>query len=643
MLGDFCFIVLLMKKKLLGGPIMVKFLKQKKKETTQKKSHRTMIHNLMYSFGKLVEYEGKKQLPLLISTIVTSVLQPFLSIAFPSIAISLLITKQKPELTLILLIGYVILLQLLNVVMTYSKSSLDNSFFLFRLDVAKEFHDKILFMNYQELESKEGQTKIIQAIRTLYSGNNDGIEAFLKAFVNLVIHILGFLLYAVICARIQPYLLILMILMTAVVVSFNWACSTYESKHEKEMTDAFAKFRHLKRESLATQNGKDIRLYHLKQWFLDSFDKSRIERLSFTKGYHKALFWANVAEHLISFLRDFIVYGYLIYSMYHSRIGIDAFVLYLGVVTGFSTWMQGIFSHFVELNRNNGYISHYLEFLDFGTDQAIPEDRLHHLDHKKAHEIRLEHVSFTYPDSKDCVIKDLSVTIHSGEKLALVGGNGAGKSTLIKLICGLYRPTSGKIYIDGIDSSYLSTEEYFREFSVVFQDVFTFAFSVESNVSCKTEEEINTKQLNQCLEKAGLLERINQLPQKTKKIIGKELDDEGIVLSGGEMQKLMLARALYKDSPVVILDEPTAALDPIAESRMYEMYHTYTENKTSIFISHRLSSTKFCNRILFLKDGEIVEDGTHGTLMKHGGEYAKMFEIQSHYYNLDTKEEACYE
>ena len=234
------------------------------------------------------------------------------------------------------------------------------------------------------------------------------------------------------------------------------------------------------------------------------------------------------------------------------------------------------------------------------------------------------------------------LTICPGDKVALVGLNGAGKTTLIKLICGLYRPTSGRILLDGQDMSTLRQKDIFREFSVVFQDVFAFSFSLLANVSCCVEGQENAARLEESLRTAGLLERVRELPDGVRTFMNKDLDEKGVTLSGGELQKLMLARALYKDASVVILDEPTAALDPIAESEMYEKYDEMIRERTGIFISHRLSSTRFCDRILFLEKGRIIEEGNHEHLMKKGGGYAELFALQARYYQKKRQEEESY-
>ena len=253
----------------------------------------------------------------------------------------------------------------------------------------------------------------------------------------------------------------------------------------------------------------------------------------------------------------------------------------------------------------------------------------------KAAGIEMEHVSFTYPGSGEPTLKDLNVTLRPGEKIALVGLNGAGKSTLVKLLCGLYRPTEGAIRVDGRPLSDYGREEYFSLIAAVFQDVKLLPLTIAQNVASENTDAVDRQRVRQCLALAGLLDMVDDLPQKEDTPLGRGVLDDGIELSGGERQKMWMARAFYKNAPVLILDEPTAALDPLAEQEIYEKYVRMSEGKTSLFISHRLASTRFCDRILFLENGRITEQGSHEELMEKNGAYARLFEIQGKYYRKE--------
>ena len=228
------------------------------------------------------------------------------------------------------------------------------------------------------------------------------------------------------------------------------------------------------------------------------------------------------------------------------------------------------------------------------------------------------------------MLNEISFSLKSGEHKALVGLNGAGKSTLVKLISGLYLPTKGTVYVNGIDTRELDREVYYRHESAVFQDTFTLAYSVAENVALN--EQWDEEKVWECLEKAGLSQKVTALPQGLSTNLGKELSQDGVRLSGGETQKLLLARALYRDPSIILLDEPTAALDALAESEIYEIYNRTLADITALFISHRLASTRFCEEILLLSDGRIAECGSHEELMEQKGKYYELFLVQSKYY-----------
>lgn len=247
----------------------------------------------------------------------------------------------------------------------------------------------------------------------------------------------------------------------------------------------------------------------------------------------------------------------------------------------------------------------------------------------KAYTIELRDVSFGYGGST--VFSHLNLTIHQGEKLAVVGLNGAGKTTLVKLICGFYDPDEGAVLLNGVDIRGYNRRDYYKLIAGVFQDFSVIASSVAVNVA-QDAKELDMEKVRDCIEKAGLKKKVESLPRQYETLLDRDVHRGAVELSGGELQRLMLARLLYKDSPIVVLDEPTAALDPIAESDIYQRYNELTRGKSAVFISHRLASTRFCDRILLIEDGGIAEEGTHEELLKNGKRYTQLFELQSRYY-----------
>ena len=348
---------------------------------------------------------------------------------------------------------------------------------------------------------------------------------------------------------------------------------------------------------------------------------------------------SNAVDEILTLIRDGAAYAYLIYLVLAGHISVANFTLYFAAMAGFSLWASGIADQLTKINRMSLEICDIRDYLDlpdkFNRGEGVP------LPEKNAwpFEVNFEHVSFIYPGSHQKVLDDFNLKIKPGEKVALVGLNGAGKTTCVKLLCGLYRPTAGRILVNGKNMLDYNRDEYFRLFTAVFQDIFVLPVSIARNIAPDIEGPLDQKRIMKCLRLAGLEEKVRSLPQGMDTPLVKEIHDDAAQLSGGELQKLLLARAIYKDSPMLILDEPTAALDPIAENELYQRYNELTLGRSSLFISHRLSSTRFCDRIVFLSDGKIIENGTHDELIRANGKYAELFTIQSHYYQDKVKEE----
>ena len=383
-----------------------------------------------------------------------------------------------------------------------------------------------------------------------------------------------------------------------------------------------------------TAAAKDIRVYNLKYLF-DNINDNLLKRtfLYLTKVKNR-YFLSGSIKRLITLCRDGIAYAYCIWQVVHGNITIPDFVLYMSAITGFSGWMNNIINNVITLKRENKRLNDLRAFFEY-TNKLDPDKPLPISTITTPIEIEFKNVGFRYTEDTPKILDGLSFHIRANEKAALVGVNGAGKTTIVKLLCGFYKVNEGEILLNGYNIDKFKRADLYTLFSAVFQDICILPVTAGENISFSKNAESDEERLLRCLETAGIKNEIMKHDKKLETPMLKVIDDTGIMLSGGQQQKLLLARALYKDAPILILDEPTAALDPIAESEVYEKFHDVTGNKTAVYISHRLASTRFCDKILVLKDGKIIENGSHDELIAKKGEYAYIFEIQSHYYRQE--------
>lgn len=374
---------------------------------------------------------------------------------------------------------------------------------------------------------------------------------------------------------------------------------------------------------------KDIRIFGMDSWLQAIWRNAWKKYMGITIKKEKWLFLAYAQEAFFGFVRNLAVYAYLIYLVLNQGMTAAEFLLYVGAINGFSKWVTGILGNYMELIDKSAQLSNIKEYLEleetflFEDGKPIPKS--------ESWELTLENVSFRYPGSEKYIFQNMNLTVHAGEKLAIVGLNGAGKTSLVRLLCGFYDPDEGRVLLNGEDIRQYNRREYYALFSAVFQEFSQLDITLEQNVA-QSIEEIDRNKVWDCLEKAGLKDMVANLPKGLETTIGRKVFLDGVLFSGGQTQRLMLARALYKDGPILMLDEPTAALDPLAEHDIYMKYKDMTEGKTSVFISHRLASTRFCDRIIFLAEGRIAEEGTHEELLKNNGLYAELFAVQSQYY-----------
>lgn len=454
-------------------------------------------------------------------------------------------------------------------------------------------------------------------------------------FANLAGTILNFILFGSVISLLNPVIVLLLLAGSAI----NYAVGAWERKKNWETQDIRNKLdKKIKYTTLGISNNfcwaKDIRLYHMQNGLHERFmrlygmaksEKWKCERRSVL---------AAIVGFLIVLVRDGAAYGFLIGKVAAGELTAASFVLYFSAITSMSGLMGRI------LWTINRVLDGALEVSDF-REGLETDGKLNHGKGipvpKKAFSIEFRHVSFRYPKGEKKVLDDVSFTINAGEKVALVGVNGAGKTTLTRLMCGLLLPDEGEILLDGHTLYEYNRDEMYTLFGLIPQSYSILPCSIAKNIACVGEdEEIDSKRLWKSIEQAGLAEKIAALPLGVNTPLGRELSNDGIELSGGETQKLLLARLLYKNPLFLILDEPTAALDPIAEDRVYHQYGEITKETTSVFISHRLASTRFCDRIFLLDGANFAEVGTHEELMAAGGKYRELFDVQSKYYKKEA-------
>lgn len=596
----------------------------------------SMFSNIAYALRNIWKWDKAFYL-FFIPSIPLAVLMPLAATYFPKMLIDSVESQQSIQ-KIVTVIGiYFGAILLIDLFRNLCRSKLHMRQYSLSCLYQHAISEKHMRTDYANTDNPEAITKYQHAMNDACSGQC-APEFIWQSLLGLFISMLGIFTYGSVIATVSPWILLFLFVSAFITYLVSRWQRNYIEKNKDHWVTIDRKIGYLQGFSERFDHAKDIRIYGMFDWLSDMLTSFQKERFGWTKKVSVRTLGGTCINALLMLIQNGAAYAVLIVMVFNNEIGAGDFVFYFGAITGFSAWLNGIGNTVNDITHKSIKIGYYREYFEIeekynhGEGCPVPTERELPVD------IELKNVSFKYAsaDSEKCALKNVNLKIGKGEKLAIVGANGAGKTTLVKLMCGFYYPSEGEIKLNGHAIADYNIEDYYSLFSAVFQDIYLLPVTIAEFVS-SSEKEIDRERVMDVIRQAGLADKINSLPNGIDSRLMKGVFDDSIEMSGGEKQKLMLARALYKDAPVIVLDEPTAALDPIAENELYLKYNELTANKTSVYISHRLASTRFCDRIVYLENGEIMECGSHDELMKLGGKYAHMFELQSHYYKEDVE------
>lgn len=553
---------------------------------------------------------------------------PFLAVMTPKFLLQELTRPQGGRIASVFLIIGVFLAAatVLGFFQYYLKSACHYRFTLLRLDYMGEMCNELMTMDYQYVEDAGFFEKYDRSFIATQS-NDAGLEGNYHKMFEAPAQLAAILVFVVLIGGLSPWVLLALLIHLAVSFLVQQKGLQFEYGLRDEEGHWNRRQYYYATTSSDFSYGKDIRVYGFKDRVLRNFSAAIAGYTAVIRRIQNHKFLLSLAALATLVLSDAVTYGLLIREVLNGM-GIADFSMYLTATVSLTAYATVFLTALASFVQDGQYVHDFFTFLDSefyntgGTREALTSGTL---------EVEFRDVSFRYPGTDKDIFRHLNLTIHSGERLAVVGVNGAGKSTLVKLMTGLFDPTQGCILINGIPASQFSRKALQQMFSVVFQEINVLAFTLRENVACVSSGTDDARVMK-ALEAAGLSEKVNHLSKGLDQTMLKIIDPEGTEFSGGESQKLAIARALYKDGRMVIMDEPTSALDALAEADIYRHFDTLIQGKTAVYISHRLSSTKFCDRIALFDGDGLAEYGTHEELMARKGKYYEMFMIQGKYY-----------
>lgn len=588
-------------------------------------SNRAVIQYFVRLVGRL----SPKYMPTLLVQSLFKTMRPLIFIIGPKLIVDELTTLQRVDRLVVMIAAIAIGNFVIGAIEKALKARTELMTYQFNNAFERHISRKTVEIDFENVEDPE---ILNLKERALFAVRNHGlmygmVEALSKV-ANEVILIAGL---SAIIWTFSPWVLVLLI---GVVVINSFIFKKVQKYYYLESTQtvgANRAFVYYITQSSDLEVAKDLRLYDMSGMMIDKMNRYNLRTYKLYLKIYGAISRLNGLVSVNVQIQTVIIYYLLAVRTLAGTVTIGNFMMYAGAVGKFSMSMNTFVSSIIEVNR----LCRQLELLvEYEKIPASKDSGNQPMPAGEKYVIEFHDVSFKYPRADDFTLKNISVTIHPGEKISIIGLNGAGKTTFVKLLTRLYKPTEGKITINGIDIQDVDYETYMSKIAAVFQDYRLFGLTVEENITSKISAEDESPELFEILREVGASGDIEALPFGLKTPLDKRYDKEATKLSGGQSQKIAIARALYKNAPIVVLDEPTAALDPLAEHDVYLRFDQMVQDKTAIYISHRLSSCRFCDRILVFDKGEIIQVGSHDELIRQrGSQYELMFNAQATYYS----------
>lgn len=584
---------------------------------------RNILNNIWYVLLKTWKYEKKVILIIVLQAII-GIVVPLAGATLPALVVNGISNHMCYSIILKIAIVLVLLL-ICNITMTYISSVFETYLLNNKMGFLSELFRKKMKVDYAYTESAEGQNKYENALMSILN-DNTGISGMILLIGPIMGNLLGLIVNIVFIARFNWCIVIVLIVTAVVHLFIAFKIRVKQNTLREPAADSTKKLNYLLNYVADNSSTREIRIFDMQAWLQNTIDQIIQMRLKIADKSTRYNLYLSFSDSFMLVLRDAFAYFVTIHAIFVNQIDVWEFVLYLGLITCVSAYFTDLSNNMASLGQKNLEIITYREFVDREcSDTGIELDRNEQIT------IELKNVSFKFNEDGPYVLKNINLTLRENQKIALVGENGAGKSTLVKIICGLYKPTKGKVLINGIDLKEIKLSDYQKFLTTAFQDTYIMPMSIGENIAFG-DATSNVEEIRKCLEIAGLDGEFLDESRPLTKI----LFSDGLVPSGGQEQKIILARVAFKlkygKAQILILDEPTAAMDAISEKTFYEKYINLAKDKSCILISHRLKSTSFCDSIIVMENGKIIEHGTHKSLMSEETHYKLMYQIQSSYY-----------